>query len=56
MINAVPNKDELYRVFEELILDPSLIKDYSINGIRFISEYHSANYVLTKYEQAWSSF
>lgn len=56
LINAVPNKDELYRAFEELILDPSLIKDYSINGIRFISEYHSANYVLTKYEQAWSSF
>ena len=56
VINALPNVESIYLSIENLLFNTSLMKSYSENSIKFIEQYHSEDYVLSKYEDIWNKY
>lgn len=55
LINAIPDESQIFNNIVNIIEDPSLIQQYSLNAKRFIKEFHSSEYVLEKYYRVWKS-
>ena len=53
LINAIPDEDYIFSELEKIIIQPTLLTDYSTNAIEFMKSYHSAEYVLKLYEDIW---
>lgn len=56
LINCEPNIEEICLKIESLILNPDLINEYSQSAINFIKEFHSDEYVVSKYEYIWENY
>lgn len=55
LINALPSSNEIFKELERLILNSKTLKMYSINALNFIKDFHSKQYVISKYENIWFS-
>ena len=53
LINAIPDEYYIFSELEKIIIQPTLLTDYSTNAIEFMKSYHSAEYVLKLYEDIW---
>lgn len=56
LVNATPDKKELYHLFKKMIENPRLIEEISIECRIFLKKYHSPKYVLAKYQEIWKSY
>lgn len=56
LVNAKPDPEYIYTAIEDIILNPKKIKEYSKNALRYISDFHSAEYVLEKYKRIWMKY
>lgn len=56
LINCPPNAEKIFLSIEKLLLDNSLIYSISENSIKFINDYHSEVYVVSKLKDIWSRY
>lgn len=56
LINALPDEDQIFSNLEKLILDKQLILQYSSHAKRFIEDFHSPSYVVSKFIKIWKKY
>lgn len=56
LVNVEPNIEFIYLAVEKIILDPSLLDKYSFNALKFIKDFHSEDYVISKYLKIWKNY
>lgn len=56
LVNITPDKLQLFKSIEFLILNPLKIQEYSLNASKFIEKYHSSEYIIPKYKKIWSEY
>lgn len=55
-INAKPDVDFIYSIIESIILEPKMLEKYSASALKFVKDFHSEDYVISKYLELWENY
>lgn len=54
IINAVPDDDALYRMFEDIVMHPELLRQRGIEGRKFVARHNDSQVVARRFVEFWN--